>query len=74
MMDNRDVSSDYEDTGMPIYYTGEADVIVNHPHFDQPDGDRYPGFIPSWPTTVTILIGGTPALLTTAGDDINVIE
>ena len=73
MLDNRDVSSDYEDTGMPIHYTAKADIIVNHPYWDEPDSDKDWGFIPTWPMTVTILIGGTPAHLTTTGDDVSVI-
>jgi hypothetical protein len=73
MLDNRDVSSDYEDTTLTSYYTGEAEVIVNHPYWDQYDGDGDWGFIPIWPMTVTILIGGTPAYLTTTGDDMGVI-
>jgi hypothetical protein len=73
MLDNRDVSSDYEDTGMPIYFTTEADIIINHPYWDEYDGDGDWGFIPTWPMTVTILIGGIPTHLTTTGDDISVI-
>jgi len=74
MLDNRDVSSDYEDTTLPTYYTAGADVIVNHPYWDEPHDNVETGFIPTWPMTVTILIGGTPAYLTTTGDDISVIE